>query len=143
MGLSADRRNLVWAGVALIAITGLIHLVEAPEYFAEYGAFWGMSFVANFVGAALAAYGIYRGQSWGWALGVVVTGGAFVAYLLSRTVGLPGLSGGEFLEPIGIASLVVEGLFVALGGARVLSGAPQEPSPEARSSRRSPASPTR
>jgi hypothetical protein len=130
MSLLADRKSLVWAGIVLISLTGIIHLVEAPEYFGEYGAFWGLSFVANFLGAVAAAYGIYRGQSWGWTLGILVAGGAFVAYLLSRTVGLPGLASSEFFETIGIASLVVEGLFVAFA-ARALSRAPQASSSEA------------
>lgn len=106
-------RNALWAGIALIALTGLIHVVEAPEYF-ESATYLGLSFVANALGAALAAYGIWQQRAWGWGLGALVAGGAFVAYVWSRTVGLPGLTGTEFFEPIGIASLLAEGGFVGL-----------------------------
>lgn len=108
-------KSVKWTAVALILLTGLIHLVEAPEYFAEYGAFWGLSFLANAGGAAVAAYGISRGaKGWGWVLGAIVAGGAFVAYLISRTVGLPGLPVGDFFELMGITSLLAEGAYLAL-----------------------------
>jgi uncharacterized membrane protein len=72
-------------------------------------------YLANFVGALTAAIGIYRGRIWGWSLGALVAGGAFVAYVISRTVGLPGLPvEEEWLEPLGLLSLLVEALFVGL-----------------------------
>ena len=41
--------------------------------------------------------------------------GAFVGYVISRTVGLPGLPvEEEWLEPLGLLSLLVEALFVGL-----------------------------
>lgn len=105
---------LKWAGVALVVLVGLIHLIEAPEYFA-LAAYVGVLFVLNGVGAAASAYGIYSERAWGWVLGFLVSGGAFVAYIVSRTVGLPGaqpLTQANFFEPSGIISLIVEGLFV-------------------------------
>lgn len=116
-------RNVSWAGIGLIALTGLIHLVEAPEYF-EIVPYVGVLFVANAVGAALAAYGILRGRGWGWGLGLLVAGGAFVAYIVSRTVGLPGagaLVEEGLFETVGLISLLIEGGFVILG-ASALSG---------------------
>src|SRR5215212_9002117 len=48
-------------------------------------------------------------------LGPLIAGGAFGGYAISRTVGLPGLPvEAEGLEPLGVLSLVVEGLFVGL-----------------------------
>jgi hypothetical protein len=48
-------------------------------------------------------------------LGALVSVGAFVAYVISRTVGLPGLGvEEEWLEPLGVLSLIVEALFVGL-----------------------------
>jgi hypothetical protein len=84
----------------LILIAGLIHLLLTPQHFAET-AYLGTLFLANFVGSILAAFGIYRGLRWGWALGALFAGCAFVAYLLSRTVGLPGVEEGHLLEPWG------------------------------------------
>jgi hypothetical protein len=116
--------SLRTAGIVLIVVTGLIHLVEAPEYF-EAATYLGLLFAANVVGSAASAFGIARGLEWGWLLGFLVAGGAFVAYVVSRTVGLPGLEDevGEWAEPLGLASLIVEGLFVAAFVARSRSAA--------------------
>ena len=104
-----------WNGIALILAIGLIHLITTPHHF-EAATYLGWLFLANFAGSLLAAVGIYRGASWGWLLGVLIAVISFVAYLISRTVGLPG-TGGEFVghwNAWGIISLIVEALFVAL-----------------------------
>ncbi len=104
-----------WIGVALIVIVGLIHLITTPHHF-EAANYLGWVFLANFAGSLLAAVGIYRGTSWGWLLGVLIAVVSFVAYLISRTAGLPG-TGGEFVghwNTWGIISLIVEALFVVL-----------------------------
>ena|SRR5215210_2209407 len=107
-------KNVKWAGIALIAVTGLIHLFLAPEYLEEYGALYGAAFVLNFLGAAVAAVSIYRVErNWGWALGATIAAGAFVLYVASMTVGLPG-GVSEPLEPVGLFSLIVEGGFVVV-----------------------------
>jgi hypothetical protein len=97
-GTLRSRREPALAGAGLILIAGLIHLLLAPQHFAET-AYLGALFLANFVGSVVAAVGIYRGFRWGWALGALFAGGAFVAYLLSGTVGLPGVEEGHLLEP--------------------------------------------
>jgi hypothetical protein len=105
---------LVGAGISLIVIVGLIHLINSPGDLEE-GAYTGVLYLANFVGALAAAVGIYWGKRWGWVLGFLVAGGAFAAYVISRTVGLPGLPvETEWLEPLGVLSLVVEALFVGV-----------------------------
>lgn len=108
--------NQLISGVAigLIIVVGLIHFVDAPDNFSEV-AYKGVLFVLNGLGALLAAYGIYNRHSWGWLLGFVVAGGAFVMYVVSRTIGLPGIGIDDaWLEPMGVLSLVVEAGFVAL-----------------------------
>ena len=106
--------KLVGAGISVIVIVGLIHLVGAPEDLEE-APYQGLLFLANFFGAIVAAIGIYRGRSWGWRLGALVSVGAFVGYVISRTTGLPGLPvEEEWLEPLGLLSLLVEALFVGL-----------------------------
>jgi uncharacterized membrane protein YfcA len=106
--------RLVGAGISLIVIVGLIHLINSPEDLAE-GSYTGLLYLANFVGALAAAVGIYRGKRWGWTLGFLVAAGAFAGYVISRTVGLPGLPvETEWLESLGVLSLVVEGLFVGV-----------------------------
>lgn len=107
------RGKLIWASISLIAVVGLIHLIEAPEYFEE-ATYLGLLFLANFAGSLAAAIGVYRDRGWGWGLGVLVAGGAFAGYVISRTIGLPGLPAQEWLDPMGVLSLLVEGLFVGL-----------------------------
>ena len=76
----------------------------------------GVGFVVNFIAALVAAVGIYRDALWGWLLGVLVAGGALVMYVLSRSVGLPGFEHavGRWSGPLGVVSLVVEALFIAV-----------------------------
>jgi len=55
-------------------------------------AYKGVLFAANALGALVAARGIYRNQrALGWVLGLAVAGGALLAYVASRTIGLTGL----------------------------------------------------
>jgi uncharacterized membrane protein YfcA len=110
----ASRNTVVWMGILLIAALGLIHLLEAPEELEE-ATYLGLLFLANFGGAVVAAIGIYRGHKWGWGLGALLAGGAFVGYVISRTLGLPGMPVEEWLVPLGVISLLVEGLFMGLG----------------------------
>jgi hypothetical protein len=101
-----------WAGIVLIVVTGVIHFVDAPSSFDD-AQYKGILFVANGVGALVAAMGIYRGaRNWGWGLGLLVAGGALVGYVISRTVGLPGMAPEEWLEPLGVAACVVEAAFI-------------------------------
>ncbi len=112
--MRSAAKSVAWVGIILVLVTGLIHAIETPEHW-EKAVYVGVLFVLNAVGAVVAAVGIYRGaKSWGWGLGLLVTGGAFVMYIISRTVGLPIFGRGEWREPIGMLSLVVEGLFVLL-----------------------------
>lgn len=109
-------RTVTWGTVVTLLATALIHFVEAPAAFSE-ATYKGLLFVANGVGALIAAGGILRGAwSWGWLLGVVVAGGAMVGYVASRTVGLPGIPAepDAWLEPWGVASLLLEGIVVLL-----------------------------
>lgn len=94
-------------------LTGIIHFYDAPDAFSEV-AYKGVLFVLNGVGAIVAAIGILRGAAWGWLLGLLIAGGAIVGYVISRTVGMPGLPVDPWLEPLGVLSLVVEGLFALL-----------------------------
>ncbi len=85
------------AGAVLISLVGLIHLFVTPEYY----------------GFATYLELIYGGRIWGWILGAVMAGGAFLGYIESRTLGLRGLPSWEpFTEPPGLISLIVEAIFV-------------------------------
>ena len=110
----------------MILLVGLIHLMDAPDSMTE-STTKGLFFYANFVGA-IVAVGIFLHRTWGWGLGILVAAGAFIGYIVSRTVGIFGLPPDVWMEPLGIASLVVEALFIAVA-LRAFTGSRQE-SPE-------------
>src|SRR5438132_1425263 len=108
--------TLKWLAVVAILGMGLMHIVEASDAFSE-AMYKGLLFVANGVGALVVAFGIYRDQrGLGWLLGLVIVGGSVVAYVASRTVGLPGLPAepDAWFEPMGVAAVVCEGMFIIL-----------------------------
>ncbi|KAB8141691.1 hypothetical protein F8S13_18285 [Chloroflexia bacterium SDU3-3] len=113
--MRSQSKPIILLAIALILVTGLIHFVDAPDSFEE-ATYKGMLFLANGIGALVAVVGLWRGERWGWWLGTVVAGGAFVGYVASRTVGLPGIPAepNAWLEPLGVLSLVAEAGFVAL-----------------------------
>jgi len=110
-----DSKLIIWVGIALIIATGLIHFVDAPDSFDE-ATYKGVLFIANGIGALIAAYGIWKEKRWGWTMGLLVAVGALAGYIASRTVGLPGIPAepDAWLEPLGVFSLLAEGLFSAL-----------------------------
>lgn len=111
-------RAEMWIGIAVVLAMGVIHLVLAPEEFEE-ARYMGFLFVAHSLAAIVAAIGIYRGgQLWGWGLGLFLAGGAFLGYVLSRTIGLPGMEIEEWLNPLGFLSLALEIGFLLLFMAR-------------------------
>jgi len=105
-----------WLAIAALLGAGLVHVVEARDAFGD-ATYKGLLFIGNGVGALVAAIGMLRDQrTRGWLLGLLVAGGALLAYVASRTVGLPGLPAepDAWLEPMGVASLLCEVLFVVL-----------------------------
>ena len=112
-----NRSALTLAGTGLIFVAGQIHLALAPEHFKEALPL-GLLFVADFAGAMVAAFGIYRGYRWAWMLGALIAGGAIVLYVIAGTVGLPGVGREHFrlFEPIGVITKAVEALFLVTSG---------------------------
>lgn len=106
-----NSKNFKWLGVILIVVTGIIHFIEAPEYFEE-AAYMGALFVLNGIASIAAAYGIFKNQKWGWILGCLIAAGSIIGYALSRTVGLPNIAIKEWFEAIGLISLAVEAGFL-------------------------------
>jgi len=111
-------RTATRAGAALIALVGLIHLIEAPDQFSE-AAWLGVLFLASVAGSALVAARLWRrDDARAWALGAVVAVCCLAGYVWSRTSGLPGMET-EAWDALGIASLVVEAGFIGLALSRI------------------------
>jgi len=96
--------------------SGLIHFYLA-RVASSAVPYLGVLFVAAGIGAIVAAIGIVLNRvGWGWLLGLAIAGLTLLGYVLSRTVGLPGLPAipSAWFDPLGVASLVCEALFIIL-----------------------------
>jgi hypothetical protein len=111
------RRMLRRSAAIVIRAVGAIHGFLAPEYLDEQMYLGALFIVAAVVCAAVAVRLWFVGGRVAWTLGALVSAGAFVGFILSRTTGLPGFREREW-ELIGIISLIVEGAFLALFATR-------------------------
>ena len=90
-----------------LALTGLLHLILAPEYLDEQ-AYIGVLFIGGgLTSLALAAWLWAKDDARAWSLSALVAGGMAIGFILSRTTGLPGFHEGEW-ELSGIVSLLLE-----------------------------------
>lgn len=104
------------AGMLLVLAVGAIHLYLAPRHF-EMAAYVGVGLVVAAAASLVAVMGILRGApNWGWLLGAWICGVAFVAYLVTRAVGLEGFeeAKGDWANPWGSLSMMIEGLYLGL-----------------------------
>ncbi len=99
-------------GAALLVSIGIIHLVLAPTYYLA-AAYVGALFYVTCGVAWLAAAAIVAGVRGAWLVGGATALGAFVALLVSITVGLPGFTD-SLAAPYAMLSLVLEAVFVVL-----------------------------
>ena len=107
---------LRWAGATLIFLIGGAHVLVAGEHFLA-ATYLGILFLANWAGAIVAAFALYWSPNrWGWLLGDAVAGGAFVGFIASRALGLPGFEEevGKWLSIAGLLCLMMEGAFISL-----------------------------
>ena len=103
-------------GAAGLAGIGLIHLLDLPGKFSETP-YLAWMYIGLIVGAVVVAGELIRtGATRAWVAGAALALGAMIGYTLTRTTGLPQAHGdvGNWLEPLGLASLFVEACFVAL-----------------------------
>ncbi len=127
-------------GAAGLAGIGLIHLLDLPGKFSETP-YLAWMYIGLIAGAVLVAGELIRtGATRAWVAGAALALGAMIGYTLTRTTGLPQAHGdiGNWLEPLGLASLFVETLFVGLA-AGVLTSRSGAGAPAARRPSRVPA----
>ena len=110
---------------AALAAVGVIHLILSPEYFSEQ-AYIGALFVAGGLFLLALAVRLWRADDAPtWLLGALTMAAMGVAFVLSRTTGLPGFHESEW-ELSGVVALVLEGGFVAAAVAALApAGAPR------------------
>ncbi len=105
------------AAVGLVVIA-LIHYADASSKYAAADAryiFW--LYVALILGCALGVgLLILRNTRLVWAAVALLAGAPFVSYVINRTTGLPRATDdvGNWLEPLGVTSLIVEALLFIL-----------------------------
>jgi uncharacterized membrane protein (UPF0136 family) len=128
--LAAAVRDGVARATAVAGLAGvaLIHLLDLPGTFDEQ-AYKGWLYLALIAGCLLTATALVRSSDRrAWLAAAALALGAIAGYTWSRTIGLPGGADdiGNWTEPLGLASLFVEGSLVALGAA-VLRESQAEP----------------
>ena len=117
----AVARSAAVVGLAAMAV---IHLIDAATGKFKETPYIGWMYMGLIVSAlALAALLIRSSDRRAWIAAGALSALAFIGYVLSRTTGLPQATGdiGNWTEPLGLASLFVEGSLVALCGGMLLS----------------------
>ena len=110
----AAIRGTVVVGLAGIAV---IHAVDSVGKWSEVRYMFWM-YMALIAGSlAVAGAVLFTRSRAALVAAALVAASAFAGYVLSRTTGLPNATDdiGNWTEPLGLASLVVEGFVVALG----------------------------
>ena len=111
------------AGVVGLGSIALIHLLDLQGKLAETP-YLGMAYIGLIVGCVLAAGMLVRGDvRRGWLLGGGLALLTLVGYAVNRTVGMPAATDdiGNWLEPLGLASIFVEGCVALLAAAELLA----------------------
>jgi hypothetical protein len=91
----------------------------------------GVMYILLMLASVAVAFAIlHTGSSLTWAVGGLLAALTLTGFILSRTTGLPNASGdvGNWSEPLGMASMLVEGAFVLVSAyALTLSRREQHP----------------
>src|SRR5712691_8433830 len=127
MNRTNDPQNGVARAVAVVGLAGvaLIHVLDAHNTFlsSAYNGWLYVGLIAATLGAA--AVLLRRDDARAWIAAGLFPLGAFLAFVYSRTVGLPGGADdiGNWWEPLGLSSLFVEGVLVLLSASVLLERA--------------------
>lgn len=106
--------------IGFVGLLGLalIHLLDVLSKFQETP-YLGVMYVALMVASVAVAFAILHfGSRLTWMLGAGLAAATLLGYVFSRTTGLPSATGdiGNWSEPLGLASMFVEGALIVLCG---------------------------
>jgi hypothetical protein len=113
---------------------GLIHLLDSVDTYSEtrwlFWAYVALMAGTIVVGAAL----LHRPDARWFAAAALLAAAPLIGYILSRTTGLPGADDdiGAWTEPLGLASLWVEGAVLAISSYALALVATTRPAPAPR-----------
>jgi hypothetical protein len=123
--IRAAVRDGIARGVAAIGLAGvaLIHLLDLPGQLSDTPYMFLLYLALMVASVGLAGLLIGTSDTRVWAAATMLSALVIVGYVLSRTTGLPQSSDdvGNWSEPLGMASLFVEGSLVTLGSGVLLS----------------------
>lgn len=118
--------HLVQRAAVVVGLGGiaLVHLLDVEDRLTEVP-YVGWLFVAIIVASlAVASLLIRSDDHRAWAAAGLIAGATIMGYVVTRTIGMPNDGGadiGNWTEPLGLASLMIEGIVVALAVSRLRS----------------------
>ncbi|WP_420593464.1 hypothetical protein [Deinococcus sp.] len=105
-----------WFALLLLIGIGFIHFKDIPDKLGETP-YLGWLYILLVAGCAAAGAWLLSSH-WknGYTLGLLISAGAIIFYVLTRSTGLPNATGdiGNWAEPAGIISLILEAAFVVV-----------------------------
>lgn len=114
-----EGRMLRWAGTFFIFSLGMLHLLQAEEFFSAT-AYVGALALVNFAASCGVALVLARsGGKAAWLTGAAIAAGSLVLFVISRTLGLPGYEEvtGQWLNLPAWSAIGMELAYLALCGA--------------------------
>jgi hypothetical protein len=109
-------------GTLLCLLVATIHFIDQGGFSMKHPTYVGIGFYILEVVGVITAILLLGGMTrLGWFLAVGVAAGPLTGYILSRGPGLPHYTEdvGNWAEPLGVASLIVEGLLLVVSVAIV------------------------
>lgn len=118
-------RQVMNASAVLVGLSGIIavHVMDLPGKISEVP-YLGLMYIGVIVLAGVLIQRMMSGPtSRDYLASAALAGAVFLGFVINRTVGMPGATDdiGNWLEPLGLLSLVIEGWVVAIAlmGARL------------------------
>jgi hypothetical protein len=118
--LGRVAREIVARSAAVVGLAGiaLIHLLDASSKFEETP-YMGWMYIGLITSSLAVAGLLVRANSReAWLAAIALSTSAIAGFTLTRTTGLPQAGGdiGNWSEPLGLASLFVEGTVIVISG---------------------------